>query len=146
MWGVMAVAMHGPGALPFDFPMSPMPDQAGTILAVMTDLFFAVKIIDAAKKLGMTAVFVKDKETALAKVKLKPVLVIFDLNCDAADPLDIIRQIKSDPETSQISTMGFVSHVQTDLKLQAQQAGCGMVVARSAFAQNLPALLLQCST
>lgn len=118
-----------------------MPNQARTILAVMTDLFFSVKINDTAKKFGMTTEFVNDKETALAKAKLRPSVVIFDLNCDAAEPLEIIRQLKADPDTKRVSTIGFVSHVQIDLKIQAQQAGCDMVVARSVFAQNLPMIM-----
>jgi hypothetical protein len=31
--------------------------------------------------------------------------------------------------------------VQTDLKRKAQETGCDTVVARSVFAQNLPAIL-----
>jgi PleD family two-component response regulator len=116
------------------------------ILAVMSDLFFSVKINDAAKRLGMATEFVKDKTLALAKAKAvpKPPLIIVDLNCDAADPLDLIAQIKSDPETAGIGMIGFVSHVQTELKLRAQEMGCDTVVARSVFAQNLPAILERC--
>jgi len=107
----------------------------------MTDLFFSVQIIDAAKRLGLTAEFVKDRETFLRKVKEKPVLVIFDLNCAAAGPADLIRYIKSDPDTKDIPTLGFVPHVQIQLKAEAQAAGCDTVVARSVFAQTLPDIL-----
>jgi CheY-like chemotaxis protein len=118
-----------------------MAEQTGKILAVMSDLFFSVKINDAAKKLGTTAEFVKDKTLALEKAKLKPPLIILDLNCDAADPLDLIAQIKADPATAGIPLIGFVSHVQTELRQRAQDIGCDTVVARSVFAQNLPAIL-----
>jgi len=123
-----------------------MPTEAKKILAVMTDLFFSVKINDMAKKLGMTVEFLKDKETVLEKVRSRPSVVIFDLNYAAADPVSVIRQIKSDPETKRVSTIGFVSHVQTDLKLAAQESGCDMVVARSVFAQNLPVILKRHAT
>jgi CheY-like chemotaxis protein len=118
-----------------------MADPAKKILAVMSDLFFSVKINDAAKKLGMTAEFVKDKALALEKAKLKPPLIILDLNCDAADPLGLIAGIKNDPETAGIGMIGFVSHVQTELKQRAKDAGCDTVVARSVFAQSLPEML-----
>ncbi len=118
-----------------------MAEQTGKILAVMSDLFFSVKINDAAKKLGITAEFVKDKTLALERAKAKPPLIILDLNCDAADPLDLIAQIKADPETAGIPIVGFVSHVQTELKQRAKEIGCDTVVARSVFAQNLPAIL-----
>jgi CheY-like chemotaxis protein len=122
----------------------PLPDKK--ILAVMTDLFFSAKINDIAKKLGMTVQFLDDKAIVLEKVKANPALVIFDLNCAAADPIGIIRQMKADPATKRISTIGFVSHVQTDLKLTAQDSGCDMVVARSVFAQNLPMILKRHAT
>lgn len=113
------------------------------VLAVMSDLFFSAKINDAAKKLGMTAVFVKDNAVALEQLKLNPALVIFDLNCTSADPLELIRAMKENPATASIGTVGFISHVQTDLKRKAQDIGCDTVVARSVFAQNLPAILEQ---
>jgi CheY-like chemotaxis protein len=120
--------------------------QPRKILAVMTDLFFSAKIHDMAKKFGMSVEFLKDKATVLEKVKEKPSLVILDLNYDAAEPLELIRTIKGDPETKRVSTIGFVSHVQTELKLQAQESGCDMVVARSVFAQNLPVILKRHAT
>jgi CheY-like chemotaxis protein len=123
-----------------------MPLQEKKILAVMTDLFFSAKILDIAKKLGMTVEFVKDREIVLEKIKAKPAVVIFDLNCEAADPIGIIRHIKGDPATKRISTIGFVAHVQTDLKLTAQESGCDMVMARSVFAQNLPTILKRHAT
>ena len=113
------------------------------ILAVMSDLFFSVKINDAAKKLGMTAEFVKDKALALEKAKLTPPMIILDLNCDAADPLDLIARIKGDPDTARIGMIGFISHVQTQLKQKAQEMGCDTVVARSVFAQNLDGIIQQ---
>ena len=123
-----------------------MPLSEKKILAVMTDLFFSVKINDIAKKLGMSVEFIKDKDTVLEKVKLRPAVVIFDLNYDGCDPIGIIRQIKGDPATKRVSTIGFVAHVQTDLKLTAQEAGCDMVVARSVFASNLPMILKRHAT
>ena len=39
------------------------------------------------------------------------------------------------------SVIGFLSHLQGDLKAKAMEAGCDMVMPRSAFSQNLPNLL-----
>src|SRR5947208_561483 len=110
------------------------------ILGVMADLMFSVKIIDQAKKLGVPVEFVKDEATALERLKSRPVqAVILDLNYTAANPLDLIRRVKS--EYSQVDLVSFVSHVQVDLKKQAQEAGCDTVIARSAFAPKLPEIL-----
>lgn len=111
------------------------------ILAVMSDLFFLIKINDAAKKLGMPVEFVKDGALARQKIEAKPDMVIFDLSCESADPIALIRAMKQDPRTRDIRAIAFVSHVRIDLKRNAEESGCDLVVARSAFAQNLSAIL-----
>jgi CheY-like chemotaxis protein len=108
------------------------------VLAVVNDLFFSVKLSEAAKRNGLTLEFVKDGKLVLEKAGEKPSLIIFDLNFDAVQPLELISELKSKPLTKGISLIGYLSHVQVDLKQQAQAAGCDMVMARSAFSQNLP--------
>jgi hypothetical protein len=39
------------------------------------------------------------------------------------------------------SLVGFLSHLQGDLKAKAVEAGCDSVMPRAAFSQNLPNLL-----
>src|SRR5437660_998510 len=111
------------------------------ILAVMSDLFFSVKINDAAKRAGLSVEFVKDHEEVMAKAKTHPTLIIFDLNFESVDPLDVTAMLKSTPELKNISVIGFLSHVQGELKQKAHDTGCDMVLARSAFSQNLPQIL-----
>jgi len=107
----------------------------------MNDLFFSVKINDAAKKLGLTAVFVQERTAALEQLNSGPAAVILDLNCASLDPLELIRTIREDSATSGIATIGFISHVQTELRRKAEESGCDTVVARSVFARDLPAIL-----
>ena len=111
------------------------------ILAVVSDLFFSVKINDAAKRAGMSVEFVKDEHELLAKAKAKPALIIFDLNFESVNPLDLITKLKSNAEMKGVSVIGFLSHVQGELKQKAHETGCDMVLARSAFSQNLPQIL-----
>jgi PleD family two-component response regulator len=111
------------------------------VLAVLEDLMFTVKINEAAKRAGLHVDFVKSEKDAVEKAKEKPVLIILDLNTGAVEPLKLIGKLKSGSETKAISLLGFVSHVQGELKQQAQEAGCNMVMARSAFSQNLPMIL-----
>ncbi len=117
-----------------------MTTQARTVVAVLSDLMFTVKIQEAAKRAGLTPVFVNSSADALAQAKLNPVALIIDLNNAPLDPLSLIARLKSDEATSKVKLLGYVSHVQVDLKLAAQEKGCDMVVARSAFVQNLPEL------
>ena len=108
------------------------------VLAVVSDLFFSVKLTDAAKRSGLSLEFVKEPKELLVKAQEKPSLIIFDLNMESAQPLKLIAKLKGKSETKGISLIGYLSHIQGELKQQAQEAGCDMVLARSAFSQNLP--------
>jgi CheY-like chemotaxis protein len=112
------------------------------ILAVVGDLFFTVKIHEAAKRAGVAVEFVKSEVDALQKAaEERPVLIIFDLNFGGVDSLKVIREIKAKPETKGISLLGYLSHIQGELKQEAQKAGCDVVLATSAFSQNLMQIL-----
>jgi CheY-like chemotaxis protein len=102
----------------------------------MSDLFFSATVIAIAKKQGMTVQLISDPNLAAEKLASNPVAVILDLNFA---PLALIEQIKA----KNIPTIGFVSHVQVELKAKALAAGCDTVLPRSAFAQRLPELLAQ---
>ena len=108
------------------------------VLAVVSDLFFSVKISDAAKRSGLALEFIKDGAGVIERAKQRPSLIIFDLNFDSVEPLKLIAELKASSDTKPISLLGYLSHVQGELKMQAQEAGCDMVMARSAFSQNLP--------
>jgi PleD family two-component response regulator len=109
------------------------------VLAVVSDLFFCVKLTDAAKRNGLAIEFVKEPQEVLDRAKDgHPSLIVFDLNLEGAEPLKLIASLKGGSQTKGISLIGYLSHVQGELKLQAQDAGCDMVMARSAFSQNLP--------
>jgi CheY-like chemotaxis protein len=118
-----------------------MKNSNKTVVAVLSDLMFTVKIQEACKRAGLDVMFVKARENAVARAKENPAVMIVDLNGTSVDALELIETLKGDPETRQIDLIGYVSHVQADLKQAAQEKGCDMVVARSAFSQNLPTIL-----
>jgi PleD family two-component response regulator len=111
------------------------------ILAVLEDLFFTVKINESAKRAGLPITFVKSGHDVLAQAAGRPALIIFDLNFASIEPLKLIAQLKADAALKGVSVIGYVSHVQGELKQAAHEAGCDMVLARSAFSQNLPQIL-----
>jgi len=115
--------------------------QPKKILAVLEDLFFTVKINESAKRAGLPIQFLKSETDVIENAKANPALIILDLNFQGIDPLKLIATLKADADTKSISLIGYVSHVQGELKMQAQEAGCDMVLARSAFSQNLPQIL-----
>ncbi len=111
------------------------------IVAVVSDLMFMVKIQEAAKRAGLDVVFTKSREDALAQAQLQPAVMILDLNGTSVDAIELIGVLKAQSETKEVDLIGYVSHVQADLKQAAQKKGCDTVIARSAFSQNLPAIL-----
>src|SRR6516165_9326771 len=118
------------------------------IYAFVDDLFFLAKIQETARKLNVKVDFVKnDKEVieSIVNAEQKPSLIIFDLNNLSAKPLTTIPKLKSKLK-KETNIIGFLSHLQGDLKVKALEAGCDMVVPRSAFSQNLPQLLRRHAT
>jgi PleD family two-component response regulator len=118
-----------------------MQKQDKKVLVVVNDLLFTVKISDAAKRAGLTPEFVQSEADVLDRAKQKPRLIIFDLNANTVEPLKLISTLKGSAETKGISLIGYLSHIQGELKQQAHDAGADMVMARSAFSQNLQQIL-----
>jgi CheY-like chemotaxis protein len=112
------------------------------ILAVLDDLMFTSKIKTAAGQLGVAVTFARSADAALTQMRgAPPSLVILDLNNPRTTPLAIVAAMKQEPALAAIPTMGYASHVQTDVIEAARQAGVGEVLARSAFTQQLAEIL-----
>ncbi len=130
-------------------PKAPVPirENAPTrIFCFIEDLFFLAKIQETARKLGVKVEFVKgsDKDS-VARVAFepdpdRPTLLVFDLNNLNAKPMTLIPKFKTKYKKG-VSIIGFLNHVQGDLKMKAIEAGCDTVMPRSAFSQSLPVLL-----
>ena len=113
------------------------------ILAAVDDLLFSSKIRATAKQAGVELTFARTPAEILEHARaLRPSLVIFDLNSAKASPIETVAEMKRDADLAHIRTLGFVSHVHTDLIEAARQAGIDDVIARSAFAGRLAEILL----
>ena len=125
-------------------PLPANGDASSRIFAFIEDLFFMAKIQETARKLNVKVEFVKSDKDLMDKMhqngEEKPSLIIFDLNNNGVKPLTLIPKLKSKLKKG-TSIIGFLSHVQGDLKQKAHEVGCDMVLPRSAFSQNLPQLL-----
>ena len=117
-----------------------MPNQK-KIIAVLNDLMFTVKIQDAAKRAGLEAVFAKSEDQAIAEARQHPAVVILDLNDKAVNALEVISKLKGDAATATVPLLGYMSHVQVELKRAAEEKGCDSVMPRSAFSARLPEIL-----
>ena len=128
-------------------PVAVRHDAPTRIFCFIDDLFFQAKIQETSKKLGIKVEFVKgaaDKETVSritdAPEAERAKLLVFDLNNANAKPMTLIPKLKTKLKKS-VSIIGFLNHLQGDLKLKATEAGCDTVMPRSAFSQSLPNLL-----
>jgi hypothetical protein len=134
---------------PIDYSIGrtiPIPEDAPTkIFFFIEDLFFNAKITETARKLGVKVAFIKNEKDAITELTSgeevdRPGLIVFDLNNANAKPLTLIPKLKAKLKKS-TSIVGFLSHLQGDLKAKAVEAGCDTVMPRAAFSQNLPNLL-----
>ncbi len=123
---------------------APRENAASRVFAFVEDLFFLSKIQDTGRKMNVKVEFVKNEKELTERMESnseeKPSLIIFDLNNANAKPLTLIPKLKSKLKKG-TSIIGFLSHLQGDLKQKAHEVGCDMVLPRSAFSQNLPQLL-----
>ena len=120
-------------------------DAPTRIYCFIDDLFFLAKIQETARKLGVKVEFVKgDKESVARLTDLpeaeRPKLVVFDLNNLNAKPMSLIPKFKTKFKKA-TSIVGYLNHLQGELKAKAIDAGCDAVMPRSAFSQTLPNLL-----
>ncbi|HEV2247785.1 MAG TPA: response regulator [Terriglobia bacterium] len=116
------------------------------ILAVVDDIFFLAKIQEAARHLGDVTVEPAAPDALQEKLAGNAAhAVVVDLNHRSGKAIAVLEQIRNHPSTGSIPVVAFVSHVQTDLVQAARAAGCGRVMARSAFSQQLPVLLRELS-
>lgn len=114
-----------------------------TVIAVVDDLFFASKIRGTAEQHGVNIRFAKTAEAVVQEASTQALaLVIVDLHSQRCDPIELARRLKSEAPFNAIPLLGFFSHVQTELQQRAEEAGFDRVMPRSAFAKQLPEILL----
>jgi DNA-binding NarL/FixJ family response regulator len=130
----------------FNFGAESMPSEglaSLAVIAVVDDLFFAVRIRETARQAGVAVdvvgatKFLATLETHAAEGTIEA--VILDLNSVAA--IETVRSLKQEARTRSLPLVGFISHVATDVIASARAAGCDQVIARSAFTKQLPEIL-----
>lgn len=113
-----------------------------TVVAVVADMIFASKIRGAAQALDLDVSFARTKERAIADSReKKPGLVVVDLQNESVDALEFAREMKADEQLREIHLLGFLSHVEVELRSEALKAGYDRVVPRSEFSRDLAKIL-----
>src|SRR5215212_5297277 len=95
------------------------------VIAAVSDMLFASKIRGMAEHLNVTVDFARTEEGLFDYAKTEvPSLIILDLHETRADPF-----------------VAFFSHVETELRRKALEAGVEHVLPRSVFTQRLGEIL-----
>ncbi len=110
----------------------------GRVVALMDDLFFQMKVAETAKHLGVEFKVAANGDVLATMLEPPTKLVIVDLNAKS-DPLATIARLRATQK--ELPIVSFLSHVQVELAAQAKAAGSTQVLPRSAFTQNLAAIL-----
>ena len=108
------------------------------VVAYMDDLFFQMKLAETAKHLNIEVKVAGTPAALLELMDPLPKLVIVDLNA-RNQPLQAVEQLRA--AQPNLTIIGFLSHVQTDLAAQAKEMGFQQVMPRSQFTMNLPQIL-----
>jgi PleD family two-component response regulator len=112
------------------------------ILAAVSDMIFASKISGAASQVNANVTFVKSLDKLIEQSKALSVkMIILDLNNPRFDPLKAIEELKLSSDSKEIPIVGFLSHVQVELRRKAQEMGCDFTMPRSQFNTNLVDIL-----
>jgi hypothetical protein len=111
------------------------------VVAFIPDLLFGSNVLGALRAAGHDTVLVSDQGGVRRELPAADALVV-DLTADADTR---IAQVNAVPRPG-VKTLAFYSHVETDVRAQAEQAGFDLVIPRSRMAREGAALLTQLIT
>lgn len=111
-----------------------------TVVVVIDDLFFLVKVRTTLQHLGLGAEVLTTGSAVQDYVRTAsaPALLIVDLTLRADDPVAVIRTLRATDGNTGIPILAFGSHIAVDLRRQALEAGANQVVTKAEFSQHLP--------
>jgi hypothetical protein len=101
------------------------------VVAYVPDLLFGSNVLGALNAEGHEAVLVSDPE-GLRRALQQAEALVFDLTADSAER---IEQLSAMPHEG-VKTLAFYSHVEADVRAQAEAAGFDLVIPRSRMARE----------
>ena len=107
------------------------------VVAFIPDLLFGSNVLGALRAAGHDPVLVGDPESLRSELPWADALVV-DLTADAGERIELVGAIALG---AGLKTLAFYSHVESDVRAQAEQAGFDLVVPRSRMAREGPSLV-----
>jgi CheY-like chemotaxis protein len=117
--------------------------QQKPILALVSDLFFTLKIGDTAKALGLPIQFAASPQEFLEGLRRTcPSLVIADLTLSGVDLAGFFEHLAADAQQAAVPVLGYTTHA--DWKRTGPlHHRCTKVVTKDTLAHNLAELIQQ---
>ena len=113
------------------------------ILALVTDLFFTLKIGDTAKSVGWPIQFAASAEEFLDSFRrTRPALIIVDLTLDGVDMAALFEGLTADVHQVTVPILGYTTHA--DWKRTGPlHDRCAKVVTKDTLSRRLAELMQQ---
>jgi DNA-binding response OmpR family regulator len=114
------------------------------ILGLVSTVDLAARIAKTAKDLGLT-VHNSDRSEVLLRWarEQSPLFVILDWDGCEAEAFKVLKEFGSDADLKRVPCVGCLSRAKTDLKREAQSAGCDRVYFKTEFFQELKDLFIR---
>lgn len=111
-----------------------------TLVLLIPDLFFSVKVADTARALGYAVREVANAEALAEAARDGAAAIVIDTQ-ERSDWQNAVRAIKAEPATARVPIIAYGSHVDVETMRSAVAVGCDRIVTRGKFARELPDLL-----
>jgi hypothetical protein len=105
------------------------------VVAFIPDLLFGSQVQGALQAAGHEFELVADEPGVRGALARADVLVV-DLTAEPAQRVGMCESLSRDGLLERVSTLAFYSHVEADVRAQAEAAGFDLVVPRSRMARE----------
>jgi len=124
--------------------MNPTSSKGGAVLGLVSNLFFATKIAQAAKSCHVGVHNFDRADALLAYAKEgRPFLIILDWEGREAEAFQVLKGLQADEKLKKIATVGYLMQDKADVRDVAQQAGCDRVYTKTEFLRSLNDLVMR---
>jgi DNA-binding NarL/FixJ family response regulator len=110
------------------------------VVALVPDLLFGSRVQSSLRGAGHDVELIGERDRLsdrLHDLTAPPVAVlVVDLTSDGLDQAGLVQTLSQEGELAGVRTLGFYSHVDSDTRERAEQAGFDMVVPRSRMARE----------
>jgi CheY-like chemotaxis protein len=113
-----------------------------SLIALVEDLMFLSRVREAARGKGLEVRVARKTADVLEAARAGAALLVVDLDSRRLPWGEAVTSLRSDPALDSLPVVGFLSHVNAEAAQAARAAGCTQVLARSAFVQELPGILV----